>query len=145
MNVYTIGFTQTTAEHFFGLIRDAGLKRVIDVRLNNVSQLAGFAKRDDLAYFLDEICGIDYMHEPRLAPTQELLRAYQRKEMNWDEYAARYLDLLEMREVENDVDLADLDRACLLCSENTAEKCHRRLALEYLQMRGSAFTIDHLR
>ena len=86
MEVYSIGFTQKTAEQFFGILRRAGVRRLLDVRLNNVSQLAGFAKREDLKYFLREICGADYRHEPLLAPTQEMLDAYKKKKGPWDEY-----------------------------------------------------------
>lgn len=144
MNVYTIGFTKTSAETFFDLINTAGVLRVIDVRLNNVSQLAGFAKRNDLEYFLRTICNVEYIHEPQLAPTPEMLRAYQRKEMTWDVYAARYLDLLETRRVETHLDAQALAQSCLLCSEHSAVKCHRRLALDYLRGCGTEIQVHHL-
>jgi uncharacterized protein (DUF488 family) len=107
---------------------------VVDVRLNNVSQLAGFAKRDDLRFFLAEICGAEYVHEPRLAPTQELLDAYKKAKGDWDDYQRRFLQLLADRRIETELDrrLFDVPTA-LLCSEPTAEHCHRRLVLEYLK------------
>jgi len=133
MEVYTIGFTQTTAAGFFGKLKQAGIRRVVDVRLNNVSQLAGFAKRDDLRFFLAEICGAEYVHEPRLAPTQELLDAYKKAKGDWDDYQRRFLQLLADRRIETELDrcLFDVPTA-LLCSEPTAEHCHRRLVVEYL-------------
>jgi uncharacterized protein (DUF488 family) len=133
MEVYTIGFTQTTAAGFFGKLKQAGIRRVVDVRLNNVSQLAGFAKRDDLRFFLAEICGAEYVHEPRLAPTQEILDAYKKDKGDWADYERRFLQLLAERRIETELDrrLFDVPTA-LLCSEPTAEHCHRRLVLEYL-------------
>ena len=100
MEVYTIGFTQTSAAAFFGKLKQAGIRRLVDVRLNNVSQLAGFAKRDDLQYFLAEICGAEYIHEPRLAPTQDILDAYKKAKGSWDVYAMSFLQLLADRQVE---------------------------------------------
>ena len=133
MEVYTIGFTQTTAAGFFGKLKQAGIRRVVDVRLNNVSQLAGFAKRDDLRFFLAEICGAEYVHEPRLAPTQEILDAYKKAKGDWDDYQRRFLQLLADRRIETELDrrLFGVPTA-LLCSEPTAEHCHRRLVVEYL-------------
>ena len=133
MEVYTIGFTQITAAGFFGKLKQAGIRRVVDVRLNNVSQLAGFAKRDDLRFFLAEICGAEYVHEPRLAPTQEILDAYKKAKGDWDDYQRRFLQLLADRRIETELDrrLFDVPTA-LLCSEPTAEHCHRRLVVEYL-------------
>ena len=134
MRIDTIGFTKKTAAEFFGILKDAGIRRLIDVRLNNVSQLAGFSKRDDLAYFLHEICGIEYLHEPLLAPTQEMLDAFKKAKGSWQDYERAFLDLMAARRVEE-----HLDRnlfavpSVLLCSEPTAEHCHRRLVVEYLQ------------
>lgn len=145
MEVYTIGFTQSTAARFFGRLTEAGIERLVDVRLNNISQLAGFAKRDDLAYFLREICGAEYVHEPRLAPTQEMLDAYKKQRGPWPEYERRFLALLAERRVEE-----TLDRnlfavpTVLLCSEATPEMCHRRLVLEYLSAHWSDLEIVHL-
>jgi uncharacterized protein (DUF488 family) len=145
MDVYTIGFTRKSAAEFFNLLRQAGVKRLIDVRLNNVSQLAGFSKREDLAFFLKEICAADYIHEPLLAPTQDLLDAYKKQKGSWDEYERRFLDLLAERRIEERLG-RDLfaGPAVLLCSEPTAEHCHRRLVLEYLQGRWPDVRAVHL-
>ena len=132
MDVYTIGFTKTNAEKFFTRLKDAGVRRLFDVRLNNVSQLAGFAKRDDLAYFLREIVGIDYRHMPEFAPTKEILDAYKKHGGDWQVYEEKFLELMDTRRVENHIRPLDLEGACLLCSEATVDNCHRRLVLEYL-------------
>jgi uncharacterized protein (DUF488 family) len=133
MEIYTIGFTQTTAESFFGRLKDAGVRRLLDVRLNNSSQLAGFAKGRDLPYFLRELLGASYEHEPLLAPTQELLDAYKKQGGSWDDYERTFLDLMEERRIEAVLDPADFETpTALLCSEATAEHCHRRLVCEYL-------------
>lgn len=145
MEVFTIGFTQTTAADFFGKLRRYGIRRLVDVRLNNVSQLAAFAKRDDLAFFLRELCGAEYLHEIRLAPTQEMLDAYKKQKGSWDVYAALFLDLIQQRRIETELnpDLFDVPTA-LLCSEPTADHCHRRLVLEYLQGKWSDVRAVHL-
>ena len=134
MEIYTIGFTQTSAADFFGRLRSAGIRRLVDVRLNNSSQLAAFAKRDDLGYFLRELCDAEYVHEPLLAPTQEMLDAYKKQRGAWQEYERRYLDLLNERKIETQLgrDLFN-SPTVLLCSEAEAKHCHRRLAIEYLQ------------
>jgi uncharacterized protein (DUF488 family) len=134
VEIYTIGFTQTTARDFFERLRRAGVRRLIDVRLNNVSQLAGFAKRDDLAYFLDELCGVEYVHEPLLAPTQDLLDGLKKHRGAWSDYALRFNELMRERRIE-DVLAPDFfaGPSVLLCSEATPEHCHRRLVLEYLE------------
>jgi uncharacterized protein (DUF488 family) len=145
VEIYTIGFTRKSAAEFFGVLRRAGIRRLIDVRLNNTSQLAGFAKRDDLAYFLDAICDAAYEHEPLLAPTEELLDAYKHKAIAWDEYERRFRALLDERRVEDRVDRRWFDKpAALLCSEPTAEHCHRRLAAEYLAEQWGGAEIKHL-
>lgn len=145
MEIYTIGFTQTSAERFFGRLRKAGVKRLIDVRLNNISQLAGFAKRDDLAYFLRELCGVDYRHEPLLAPTQVLLDDLKKRGGQWAEYECGFNALLRARRVEQTVDRKLLDvRSVLLCSEAKPDQCHRRLAAEYLAKRWDIDRIIHL-
>ena len=145
MEVFTIGFTQTTAADFFGKLRRYGIRRLVDVRLNNVSQLAAFAKRDDLAYFLKELCGAEYLHEIRLAPTQEMLDAYKKQKGSWDVYAALFRDLIKERRIETELnpDLFDIPTA-LLCSEPTADHCHRRLVVEYLQGKWSDVKPVHL-
>ena len=145
MEVYTIGFTQKSAAQFFDTLKRAGIKRLLDVRLNNVSQLAGFSKRDDLAYFLREICGADYGHEPLLAPTQELLDAYKKQKGDWTDYEPRFLALMAERRIETTFDRRLLDGpTVLLCSEATAEHCHRRLVLEYLRRFAPEIEAVHL-
>jgi uncharacterized protein (DUF488 family) len=145
MEIYSIGFTQKNAREFFGTLKANRIERLLDVRLNNTSQLAGFAKASDLPYFLKEICGADYEHEPLLAPTQDILDAFKKKKGDWDVYTAAYLGLIRSREVETALSKESFEkRTVLLCSEATAEHCHRRLALEYLQSQWGGLTIIHL-
>ena len=144
MKLFTIGFTKTKARDFFARLENAGVRRVRDTRLNRTSQLAAFAKQHDLAFFLERIAGIDYDVEALLAPTAEDLQAYRRKDMGWDEYARRYLDLLDARKVEHRINFATLDHSCLLCSEATPEHCHRRLAAEYLSQSRDEITVHHI-
>lgn len=145
MEVFTIGFTQSTAAQFFGRLRQAGIKRLLDVRLNNSSQLASFAKKDDLAFFLRELCSVDYLHEPLLAPTQAMLDAYKKAKGSWRDYEERFLALMAERRIEERLDrrLFDLPTV-LLCSEPTAEHCHRRLVLDYLQEKWGGLQVTHL-
>lgn len=145
MEVFTIGFTQCNAEDFFGRLKSAGIKRLLDVRLNNISQLAGFAKRDDLAYFLSELCGAEYCHEKQLAPTQELLDSYKKRDIGWEDYECCFLALMAERKIEEKFSDGIFNvPTALLCSEATAEHCHRRLVLEYLQRHWGKFVITHL-
>jgi uncharacterized protein (DUF488 family) len=144
VNVYTIGFTKKPARRFFGLLQGSGAKRVVDVRLNNVSQLAGFAKRDDLAYFLDAICGMEYVHLPVLAPTQEMLDEYKKGHGTWAQYEARFLDLMEARAVQDIVPRDLIADGCLLCSEDRPHHCHRRLVADYLSQHWADVDIHHL-
>jgi uncharacterized protein (DUF488 family) len=133
VEIYTIGFTQTTAEHFFGRLKAAGVRRLLDVRLNNSSQLAGFAKSQDLSFFLRELIDAQYEHDPRLAPTQELLGSYRKHAIDWPAYEDRFLELMKQRGIENLLSPAEFESpTALLCSEATAERCHRRLVCEYL-------------
>ena len=132
--VYTIGFTKRSAEGFFEAIKKAGIRQLIDIRLNNSSQLAGFAKKDDLRYFLKLICGVSYEHEPLLAPTQEILDAYRKSRDSWANYERDFFALMATRKMEIRLPRSVFDSpTALLCSERTAEQCHRRLVLEYLQ------------
>jgi uncharacterized protein (DUF488 family) len=145
MDVYTIGFTRKTAAAFFTTLREAGIQRLIDVRLNNVSQLAGFTKRDDLAFFVRELCGAEYVHEPLLAPTQELLDAYKKSKGSWEEYERGFLGLLAERKIEERLGRGLFaGPAVLLCSEPTPEHCHRRLVLDYLQAKWGDLRAVHL-
>jgi uncharacterized protein (DUF488 family) len=145
MTLFTIGFTRKSAETFFTALQNAGVQRLVDVRLNNVSQLAGFSKRDDLRYFTKAICGVEYVHLPMLAPTQDILDAFKKQKGAWDLYERQFLDLMESRHIETEVPRELLDGACLLCSEETPEHCHRRLVAEYLKQRWGDVEIEHLR
>ena len=144
MKLFTIGFTRKNAEKFFGLLSSSRVKRVVDVRLNNVSQLAGFAKRDDLKFFLQRVCGIDYVHLPDLAPTKEMLADYRKKRMGWDDYERQFLDLMRQRRIENSIPKETIDGGCLLCSEDKPHHCHRRLVAEYLHDRWGGIDVRHL-
>ncbi|WP_245929358.1 DUF488 family protein [Agarilytica rhodophyticola] len=132
IDIYTIGFTKKNAETFFNLIRTSEISTLLDVRLNNISQLAGFAKRDDLRFFLKELCNTDYVHVPELAPTKDILNAYKKGEIPWEEYEDKFLNLMGQRNIERSVKPALLDQGCLLCSEHEPHLCHRRLVVEYL-------------
>ena len=134
MEVYTIGFTKKTAKEFFHRLRDANVARLIDVRLNNTSQLAGFAKRDDLKFFLEELHNIEYRHEPLFAPTKEILDAYRKQKGPWEDYAESFIQLMTDRRIETEIDRALFETpAVLLCSEASSEHCHRRLVVDYLR------------
>jgi uncharacterized protein (DUF488 family) len=144
MKIWTIGFTKKSAEEFFSILLRSGAKRLVDVRLNNSSQLAGFSKRDDLEYFLQAICSMEYVHLPELAPTQEMLDAYKGKRVDWAEYERQFSSLMASRKVEESVAREVLENAVLLCSEPKAEKCHRRLVAEYFQKAWNGLEIEHL-
>jgi uncharacterized protein (DUF488 family) len=143
IQVFTIGFTKTTAEHFFGRLKESQSRKLVDVRLNNISQLSGFAKRDDLKFFASRLCTMHYIHVPKLAPTKPMLDAYQKKRIDWPNYERQFLDLIAMRQVEK-LRPADLDGCCLLCSEDTPHFCHRRLVAEYLGQKWGNVEIIHL-
>lgn len=144
MKIYTIGFTKKNARQFFDTIRKSGAKRVVDVRLNNVSQLAGFAKKQDIEYFLKEICDIDYVHVPELAPTQDILDAYKKAKGDWSEYEMQFLQLMGKRKIECRVPKEVVADGCLLCSEDKPHHCHRRLVAEYLKQHWGDVEISHL-
>lgn len=144
MTVFTIGFTKKPARRFFSLLRESGAQRLVDVRLNNVSQLAGFAKRDDLVYFLSEICGIEYVHVPDLAPTREMLDDYRKRRIDWATYEARFLDLMQERRIDERISRDIVSNGCLLCSEDKPHRCHRRLVAEHLKRRWGSVDITHL-
>lgn len=145
IKLFTIGFTKKSAERFFTLLGEAGVERVLDVRLNNVSQLAGFAKKDDLAFFLRAIHSIGYRHLPDLAPTQDILDAYKKEKGDWALYEQRFLELMRGRRIEEAPDRALFDKACLLCSEDEAHHCHRRLVAEYLAEKWGEVEVVHLK
>jgi uncharacterized protein (DUF488 family) len=144
LQLFTIGFTETSAEHFFTALRNAGVKRIIDVRLNNTSQLAGFSKREDLRFFLRELGGIEYVHIPELAPTQEILDAFKKRKGSWSAYEKEFNSLMAERGIENIISRDTADLGCLLCSEKKPHHCHRRLVAEYLQSHWSEVSTRHL-
>lgn len=144
ITLYTIGFTGKPAEKFFNLLTRSGVRKIVDTRINNVSQLAGFAKGSDLKYFAKEIGNISYEHNIDFAPTKELLTRYRNKKMTWEEYEVDYLNLLDLRQIASKIDIEKLHKNCLLCSEHTPEKCHRRLLAEYLKHVKNDIEIIHL-
>lgn len=145
LQLYTIGFTNKTAQRFFHLLQTHQVKKIVDTRLNNISQLSGFAKGRDLEFFAKAICNVAYSHELTFAPTKILLEKYRKKLISWDEYAIEYLNLLEERKVGEQINIGDLHQSCLLCSEHTADKCHRRLLAEYLMGKYPEIEVIHLR
>jgi uncharacterized protein (DUF488 family) len=144
IELFTIGFTRKTACAFFTSLKDAGVRRVVDVRLNNNSQLASFSKKEDLAYFLREIGGIEYVHLPELAPTQDILDAYKKHKGDWGIYEKQFLELMARRQVEKTIRPDLLDHGCLLCSEHLPHQCHRRLVAEYLNAKWGGIKTKHL-
>ncbi|MGN0732022.1 MAG: DUF488 family protein [Treponema sp.] len=145
LNLYTIGYTEKTAEYFFSKLKSTSAKKIIDVRLNNISQLAGFTKKSDLAFFLKNILNWEYFYYPELAPTKDILDDYKHKKITWKDYEARYLELLQKRRVEKVIAKEFLADSVLLCSEKSPECCHRRLAAEYLNRKfDNCFSIMHL-
>lgn len=144
MKLFTIGFTKKSAETFFETLCASGATHLIDVRLNNVSQLAGFAKKQDLAYFLNKICGMDYLHLPLLAPTQEILDEYKKRGGDWSVYEEQFLDLMKQRRIDRELTQEQVTDGCLLCSEHEPVHCHRRLVAEYLRDSWGDVEIEHL-
>ena len=144
VNLFTIGFTKKSAKDFFEILKQSGVKRIIDTRLNNVSQLAGFTKKTDLKYFLQQICKIEYVHILELAPTKDILDAYKKNDGDWQTYEEQFLQLITERQIEHKVSPDLLDGGCLLCSEPTPHHCHRRLVAEYLSQKLGTIKIHHL-
>lgn len=144
MKLYTIGFSKKSAKKFFELLSKHGVRRVIDIRLNNKSQLAGFTKAEDLQFFLKSIGDIEYIHITEYAPSKELLKGYQKKSVNWDEYEKRYIAILEERAILRNIDYSIFDHACFLCNEPSADYCHRRLLAEYLAKNNKDINIVHI-
>ncbi len=144
IHLFTVGFTRKTAQEFFGKLQRAGVTRVVDVRLNNTSQLSGFAKRDDLQYFLREIADIDYVHVPVLAPTKEILDAYKKHKGEWAAYEDQFEALMKSRRIETVLKGELRDNDCLLCSEHEPKQCHRRLVVEYLRRHWPEVEATHL-
>jgi uncharacterized protein (DUF488 family) len=144
INLFTIGFTQKTAQDFFNFLLKYKVTKIIDIRLNNTSQLSGFAKKKDLIYFLKTIANIDYEHNLNLAPTQDILKDYQKNKNDWSIYEKQFLELIKKRKIETKLAPESLDNSCLLCSEPTPLHCHRRLVAEYLQHYWQNINIIHL-
>lgn len=144
IKLFTIGFTKKSAAKFFGLLRDAGIRRVIDTRLNRTSQLAGFTKEQDLPFLLREICHADYEPQPLLAPTQDILSAYKKKLIDWNAYEERFNALIRDRHIESKLQPEQFSNACLLCSEDKPHQCHRRLVAEYLREKWGDVEVKHL-
>lgn len=144
MKIFTIGFTKKSAEGFFTKLRQSGARRIVDVRLNNVSQLAGFAKKGDLEFFLREICAMDYVHVPALAPKRDMLDRYRKQKGAWKAYEDEFLALMRERKIEDNVPRDVIADGCLLCSEQKPDRCHRRLVAEYLKEHWGDVEIVHL-
>lgn len=147
MKLYTIGFTKKDAKTFFNLLRNNGVKKLLDIRLNNSSQLSGFAKGNDLQYFLKEILGIEYIHDLRLSPTKELLDRYKKGSTTWSGYEIEFKKIMSDRDLGKIIKteyLNDIDGLCLLCSESDAKECHRRLIAEYFKAIVPNIDIIHL-
>ena len=144
MTLFTIGFSKKNAETFFEILLQNGVKRLIDIRLNNKSQLAGYTKSADLQYFLRKMANIEYIYMPIFAPTKDLLRKYQQKQVGWKEYEEEYKRILDDRKVLDSLDYSIFDNAVLLCSESTAECCHRRLLAEHLAANNKEIKIIHI-
>ena len=144
VDLFTIGFTRKTAQQFFDTLVNAGVKRVIDTRLNNISQLAGFTKRSDLEYFLRKIADIEYVHMLELAPTKEILDNYKKNNESWETYEKNFLKLISERKIEKQISPELIIGSCLLCSEATPHHCHRRLVAEYLKDKWVNINIYHL-
>jgi uncharacterized protein (DUF488 family) len=144
IKLYTIGFTNKSAAQFFNLLKTNAVEKIIDTRINNVSQLSGYAKGSDLQFFAKEIGNIDYEHNIDLAPTKDLLADYRSKKINWANYEIEYLNLLDRRKIAQKMDIDALHQHCLLCSEHTPDKCHRRLLAEYLKTTRNDLEIVHL-
>ncbi len=144
VQLFTIGFTQKTAEEFFTILREAGIKRVLDIRLINNSSLAGFTRSTHLPFFLRELCDADHLHLSQCAPTKEILEAYQKKELPWDKYEEKFLPLIRERRIQDILTPELLDFGCLLCCEPLPDKCHRRLVAEYMHEHVEGLNITHL-
>ncbi len=133
IKIFTIGFTGSSAEHFFERLCGAGVKKVIDTRLWASSQLAGFAKKKDLPYFLKKIDNIDYEYRKELAPSDDILKPFKNNQLSWEEYEVQYINLINHRNIANIITPDEVHEACFLCACKTEHNCHRRLLAEYLQ------------
>jgi uncharacterized protein (DUF488 family) len=145
-NLFTIGFTQKSAEMFFNTLKANSVQNLIDTRLNNSGQLAGFSKRDDLQYFCKTILSVNYFHWEDSAPTSEILDAYKKKLLPWDDYAKEYESLLIKRKIESQIDsVLGASPSCLLCSEAKPHNCHRSILAKYISQKcGQSINVKHL-
>ena len=133
ITLYTIGFTKKNAQKFFELLKNAGVRKLVDIRINNASQLAGFAKGTDLKFFMKAICNAEYEHITDLAPTKELLKNYQDKVIDWNGYTVIFKKILQDRHIAERFNVENFDNCCFLCTEDTPEQCHRRLVAEFFK------------
>ena len=145
IKIFTIGATGSSAEDFFRRLRSADVKKVIDTRLWASSQLAGFAKKKDLPFFLRKIGGIDYEYRRELAPSDDILKPFKNNQISWQDYEAQYIDLIRNRNIASVLRPEEVDTACFLCACKTEDRCHRRLLTEHLQKEWSvSVEIVHL-
>ena len=144
IKLFTIGFAGKSARVFFGKLKEAGVAKVIDVRLYNSSQLAGYTKKSDLEYFLKEIVPADYIHMPAMSPTKEMLQSYKNGTIDWEQYEKEFDELISKRLIENSLVPSQTDKSCFLCSESQPDFCHRRLVVEYLAKQWGNVEIYHL-
>ncbi|MEE9370846.1 MAG: DUF488 domain-containing protein [Sedimentisphaerales bacterium] len=144
IRIFTIGYTAKNAREFFTILKQAGVRKVIDVRLYNTSQLAGFTKRQDIKYFLQTIVSADYVHLPIMAPTKQLLNDYKKGLISWQEYETQFKAIITQRQIQRHIMPQDVDMSCFLCSEAKADNCHRRLVVEYLAEHWQNVSIHHL-
>lgn len=144
--LFTIGFTKKTAEEFFNYLKDSGVCTVIDIRLNNTSQLAGFSKYPDIEFFLHSICGIDYIHEPMFSPSEKTLKKYKKKEIDWDIYKKEFNQTMNERNINTLIKekYLNLDNVCLLCSEPIPDNCHRSIIAEDFLNADNKIIVTHL-
>ena len=142
--IFTIGYAGKNARQFFTILKQAGIRKVIDVRLYNTSQLAGFTKKQDIEYFLQAIVGADYIHMPSMAPTKQLLNDYKKGLISWQQYETQFKSIITQRQIDKHIMPQDMDMSCFLCSEAKADNCHRRLVAEYLAGLWANITIIHL-
>jgi uncharacterized protein (DUF488 family) len=144
IRIFTIGYAGRNAREFFAILKQAGIKKVVDVRLYNTSQLAGFTKKQDIEYFLQTIVGAEYIHLPIMAPTGRLLTDYKKELTSWQQYEIQFKALITQRQIQKHITPQDADMSCLLCSKAKADNCHRRLVAEYLAEYWQNVSIHHL-
>jgi len=142
--LFTIGFAHKSARQFFDLLAKHHIKKIVDIRLSNNNQLAGYTKKEDLRHFLKEIANIEYVYMPELAPTEELMKAKREKTISMNDFEKKFLKLLKKREIEKIVKEEDLNMSCLLCSEASAGECHRSVVTKYLLKRFNMLIIEDI-